>query len=298
MNEKEKEDWIKAGRIAAIARDYGASLIKKGANVREILDKVESKIISEGAVPAFPAQMSLNETAAHFCPSLDEDVILNDEIIKLDVGAMVNGAIGDTAITVDLSGNYEDLLKASREAFEAAFRLIRPGAKLGDIGRAIESTIKSYGFSSIRNLSGHTIKKYELHAFPSIPNYDNEDELQLEEGQVIAIEPFATTGVGRVIERGQASIFVAINLKPVRNPITRKIIDEIKSYNNMPFTTRWIERKFSKGMSNIALSELLRNNMLEEFKPIVEQSNGLVSQYEHTVLVLDKPVILTLTQNL
>ncbi len=293
MDDMEKKDWIEAGRIAALARDYGAGLIKKGARIREILDKVEEKIISEGATMAFPAQLSLNETAAHSCASIDDDKILMDEVVKLDVGAMVNGAVGDTAVTIDLSGENADLLKASKEAFGAAFKLIKPGVSVSELGKAIEKKIQSFGFEPIRNLSGHTIERYELHAHPSIPNYDSGDDFRLEKGQVVAIEPFATSGVGKVKEAGLPNVFVEVELKPVRNPITRQIIKEIMGFHGMPFARRWLEKKFSKGMATMALSELMRLEMIKDYKPLVEQSQGLVSQHEHTILVLDEPIILT-----
>ncbi len=293
MDEKERKDWIEAGRVAALARDYGAGLVKKGARIREILDKVEEKIKAEGATMAFPAQISLNETAAHSCASIDDDNMLTDEVVKLDVGAMVNGAVGDTAVTIDLSGQNAELLKASKEAFEAAFKLVKPGISVSEIGKAIEQKIQSFGFEPIRNLSGHTIERFELHTHPSIPNYDSGENFKLEKGQVIAIEPFATSGVGRVKEVGLPNIFMELELKPVRNPITRQIIKEIKGFEGMPFARRWLEKKFSKGMATLALSELMRLEMIKEYKPLVEQSQGLVSQYEHTVLVLDRPIILT-----
>ncbi|HOI18307.1 MAG TPA: type II methionyl aminopeptidase [Candidatus Woesearchaeota archaeon] len=292
---KQYKDWLMAGKIAAIARDYGVSLIKKGAIIREILDLIEERIIKEGGQIAFPAQISLNNTAAHFCPAIDDNTLIGEDIIKLDVGAMVNGAIGDTAITIDLSGKNKELLLASKEGFEAGFKAVMIGAKISSVGSAIENAISKKGFNPIKNLSGHTMDIYTLHTHPSIPNYNTNDSSELIEGQVIAMEPFATTGGGRVTEQGIANVFIEIEIKNTRNPITKKIGEQIKSYNKMPFARRWLEKKFSKAMVALALGDLLRSNSIDEYKPLVEASDGLVSQYEHTILVLKTPIITTLT---
>ncbi len=295
--EEKYKNWLLAGKISAIARDYGATLIKKGAIIKEILDLVEERIIKEGGQIAFPAQISLNSTAAHFCPGIDDNQAIGEDVIKLDVGAMVEGAIGDTAVTIDLSGKNKELLEASKEGFEAGFKAVAIGAKISSIGKAIEKTITSKGFSPIKNLSGHTMDIYTLHTSPSIPNYDTTDSSKLKEGQVIAMEPFATLGGGRVIEQGVPNVFMEIEIKNTRNPITKKVGEQIKSYNKMPFARRWLEKKFSKAMVALAIGDLLRSNSIEEYKPLVEASGGLVSQYEHTILVLKTPIITTLSRD-
>jgi len=298
MNYEEKyKNWLLAGKIAAIARDYGLSLIKKGAIIREILDLVEERIIKEGGQIAFPAQISLNSTAAHYCPGIDDNTIIGEDIIKLDVGAMVEGAIGDTAITIDLTEKNSELLIASKEGFEAGFKQVAIGAKISSIGSAIESAISKRGYHPIKNLSGHTMDIYTLHTSPSIPNYDTNDSSELKEGQVIAMEPFATTGGGRVAEQGIPNVFIEIEIKNTRNPITKKVGEHIKTYNRMPFARRWLEKKFSKAMVALALGDLLRSNSIEEYKPLVEVSGGLVSQFEHTILILKTPIITTLRSN-
>ena len=101
-----EEDYLKAGKIAAEALKYGASLIKPGASWIKVADKIEKKIIDLGGGIAFPAQMSLNDVAAHFIPGLGEDILFKDEVICLDVGAHVNGSIADNACTIDLSGKH------------------------------------------------------------------------------------------------------------------------------------------------------------------------------------------------
>ena len=110
------EDWITAGNISAQTLKYGKSLIKKDMSVLEICQLCDKKIFELGGVLAFPTQISCNDVAAHFCPTKSSDLNLKDEVVSIDVGASYNGAIGDNALTVDLSKNYSDLVKASRDA--------------------------------------------------------------------------------------------------------------------------------------------------------------------------------------
>lgn len=288
------EDYKKAGDIASQALLHGKKLIKPGASIMEILDQVESKIHDLGGNIAFPAQISLNQVAAHFCPTEANDVILSDELVKLDVGVHINGMIGDNALSVDLSKEHEDLVKASREALNAAIKIIQPELEIREIGKEINQVISSYDFNPVRNLSGHGLGEFQIHTYPSIPNYDNGSTEKLTENQVIAIEPFATTGEGFIKESVNPTLFSLRQHKPVRNPITRNIYNFIvQNYQTLPFTERWLYKLFSPVKVKIALRDLIRADMLNEFPPLPERTGGLVSQAEHTVIVKDKPFITT-----
>ncbi len=292
MDQLELDNYIKAGKIAAQALEYGKSLIKPGVLLVDIAEKVEAKIKELGGEPAFPVQISLNETAAHYCPEQDDKTILNDQLVCLDVGGSVDGFIGDNACTVDLSGKNNELVKASEEALKNAIAIIKPGVSLGEIGKVIEETITKYGFRPVKNLSGHGLERYNIHSEPTIPNYNTGDDTQLEDGQVIAIEPFATNGVGMIGEKGLPNVFQLIQKKPVRSAITREVLKEIENYKGTPFTMRWLIKKFGL-KARFALKELKNLECIKEYPPLVERSNGLVSQAEHTILVREKPVILT-----
>ena len=137
MDPETLQKHLQAGKITAESLAYGKTLIKPGAVVREILDKVEEKIVSLRGTPAFPAQISLNEFAAHCCSDLNDKTMLQDQVVKLDVGVQIDGYIADSALTVDLSWKYADLLKASQEALEKALKIVRPGVTLGEIGKVI-----------------------------------------------------------------------------------------------------------------------------------------------------------------
>lgn len=292
MDQEVIEKYKQAGRIAAQALDYGRSLIKKDASLLGVVEKVEAKISELGAKPAFPSQISLNHFAAHYCPDEDDKIIFSDEVVCLDVGVHVDGYIGDNAVTVDLSGEHGDLVKASREALEAVLKIIKIGTTLSEIGKTIQDTISKYGFSPVRNLSGHGLGRFGQHEKPSIPNFDTGDNTKVEKGMVFAVEPFASTGSGIVQDSGEASVFMFQNKKPVRSPITREILKEIENYENLPFCRRWLTKKFGAKV-NFALRELQQLSIIKAYPPLADSNKGIISQAEHSVLVDDEVVVLT-----
>jgi len=288
------DKWRKAGKIASESLKYGVSLVKNGANIREVCDKIDQKIIELGALPAWPTQVGLDSVAAHFTPEHDDDSVFDNNVVCLDVGAHIDGCVGDNAATVDLSGKYTELLKASEDALNSAIKVIKPGVTLGEIGRAIQQTIVKRGFLPIRNLSGHGIAPYVIHDSPSIPNFDNGDAETLHDGQIIAIEPFATNGAGMIYEAQQGNIFSLVGVKPVRSQFAREILNFIQeNYKNLPFTTRWLSKKFGIGKANFAMNELMRLGMLHAHPPLIEKDKGMVAVFEHTILVKDVPEVLT-----
>ncbi|MBR9691401.1 type II methionyl aminopeptidase [Candidatus Woesearchaeota archaeon] len=279
------EDYRKAGKIAAQALEFAKSLVKPGISLLEVCEKTEEKIKELGGELAFPVQISLNDTAAHFCPDADDNIILKDQIISIDIGVHINGFIGDNAATVDLSNKHKDLVKASREALDNAISIIKPGITLGEIGKTIQDTITKYGFAPVRNLSGHGLDEYNIHTTPTIPNYDNKDTTILEQGTIIAIEPFASAGAGIIYESSNPTIFQLAGKKPVRSIITRQVLKEINSYNGLPFCRRHLVKKFGLPKTSFALRELKTLGILREYPPLIDKSHGLVSQAEHTILI-------------
>ena len=291
--DEEIDKLVKAGRIAHDAIELGRELIKPGASLLDVSDKIESFIISSGGFPAFPVQISMDNVAAHNAADPDDKTTFNDQLCSLDLGVSIEGYISDTALTIDLSGKNSSLVKASEEALKAAIDTVKPGVEIGKIGRAIHDAITSFGFSPVVNLTGHGLGLYQIHTAPSIPNFDTHDKTRLEEDMVIAIEPFATPGIGRIRETENANIFAFSTKKPVRSIIARRLLHEISSYHGLPFTTRWLTRKFKPFEVNFGLSELLRNRVVEAFPPLVEVSGALVSQREHSMIVREDPLVYT-----
>ncbi|MBI4141416.1 type II methionyl aminopeptidase [Candidatus Woesearchaeota archaeon] len=288
------EKWRKAGKIAAEALMFGKKLIKPGAKLIDIADAIDKKIVELGAQPAWPTQLSLNEVAAHATPEPNDETILTEQIVCLDVGAHIDGCVGDTACTVDLSGKHEKLVEAVKEALRNAIKTVKVGVEIREIGKAIEETIKKHNFQPIKNLSGHGINQWEIHDEPSIPNYDNGNKTVLEKGQIIAIEPFATTGGGTVDEAERGNIFSFIAPKPVRSPFARDILAHVaQNYKNLPFTTRWLTKIFGTAKTSLGLKELLQAGALHAHPPLFEVSKGMVSVYEKTLLVDDAVEVLT-----
>lgn len=294
LNEEVIEKYKKAGRIAAKARDLGASMIKKGVSFLEIANAVEEYIISQGALPAFPANITVDTEAAHFTPRHDDErVIERGQVVKLDVGAHIDGYIGDTAITIEVAThNWRDLIRASSEALSIAIEMMYPGTRLEDIGRAIEECIKSYGFKPIENLTGHSMEKYKLHAGISVPNVGDKMGTKIKSGDVLAVEPFATDGFGRVAGKKNGNIYKFIKKKFIYSLDAKKLLSVIEDkYKLLPFAERWCVRC----VDNIkhSLRTLQRHGVITYYPILSEIDDGMVSQKEHTVIVTDGMPIVT-----
>jgi len=298
MEEEILQKYIQAGKIAKEAVKESKKIIKPGITLLEIADKIEALIREMGGQPAFPLNLSLNDLAAHYTPTAKDQTIFTDkDILKVDCGVHINGYIADTAYTVSFNPDHTGLIKASEEALDAALDLVRPGAHIRKISAAIEDVIKSHELNPIENLTGHGLEKYIQHTEPAIPNIRIEGNAKLEEDQVIAIEPFATSGRGLIKESSaQIMIFVLENVRPVRSQAARNVLNYIvENFATLPFAQRWIENglKLSEFQTRLALKELRDNGIIGEYPALKEISSGLVSQHEHTIIVKDDPIITT-----
>lgn len=285
------ENWIKAGKIAAECLDCGCEMAKPGIKLLDLAEKIEAKIKELGAKPAFPVNLSINEIAAHYTPASDDETTLKaEDLLKIDVGVHVEGYIGDCARTV---GDDAELIRAAEACLNAAIPLCTPGRKLKEIGKAIAEAAKEHNLITIRNLSGHGISQFDLHCGLSIPNFDNGDETILKEGAIIAIEPFVTRGNSARVSEGKPSgIYKLVKAKPVRDMNARKILNFIATeYSSLPFASRWLEKEFPKAKFYTQL--LIKEGILHSYPQLYESSKGKVSQAEHTILVKEKPIILT-----
>ena len=277
------DDWEKAGKVAKECLNYGKSLVKEGASVLEICEKVEKKISVNGCVPAFPVQVSLNSVAAHDTGNVGDSRVLGKDVVKLDVGVCYKGAIGDNAVTVDLNGDFKRLLESSSKALANALKVVQDGVELREIGVEIENTIMSYGFKPIKNLSGHGLGLNIVHDHPAVPNYDNKDREKLRSGKVIAIEPFATDGAGLVANGKASENFRLVKAGSVRN--NRDVLDFIEGYDGRPFAKRWLVEEFNKLKVGLALNEFVRRGLVQNYDLLVEKNKGVVAQFEHSVVV-------------
>jgi len=289
MNDEIFEKYRVAGEIASKILIRSAREIRIGVSYLEVVESIETQVREEGADLAFPLNLSLNEDAAHDTASPnDARLFARGDVAKLDLGVQIDGYIADTAITVDL-GNNALLLEASEQALEAAIKVIRPGVSAGEIGAAVQNEIESRGYRPIANLTGHGLDRYILHRPPTIPNVGVNGGVVLEEGMVFAIEPFATTGSGHVGEKIRKEIYSQISQKPVRIPAARAILNTVKDRHGLPFARRWLNDK----KMDIALSALVRSQILHVYPVLSDIPGSLVSQHEHTVIVTGDGCVVT-----
>jgi methionyl aminopeptidase len=285
----ELKNYIEAARVAASVREIAQDLVKPGVTLLSVAETLEAEITAAKAKPAFPINISLNEAAAHYTPKAgDEKVFSEKDLVKVDVGVHVNGFINDSALSIDLSGENAKLVEASERALENAISVMRAGKNVRDIGAEIQKTIESFGFKPVENLCGHSLDAFAIHAGIEIPNVARGNHV-LEEGEVFAIEPFATTGAGRVEEGSVCEIFSVLNPKNVRLPQSRKLLELVlDECSVLPFAKRWLVKKMSLPSVEIALNDLQRQGIVRDY-PILVEVNGalgaLVSQAEATVLV-------------
>jgi methionyl aminopeptidase len=286
MNKQYKQDFLRAGALAKEVRAYGKSLIVKGASYNDVINKIKQKIIDVGGRAAFPPQIALNDIAAHFLPQPGEDIQLIDQVVKLDIGVAYNGAIGDCAVTVDLSGTYGGLIDAAEAALLAAEKIVAVGLPLREIGKIIETTIASKGFKPVKNLSGHGLGSYQIHTPPHVPNYDDGSKIKIVPGMTFAIEPFATTGRGYISEEGEATIFSFVTRKPLSNDLTRALIAKIKEFQGLPFAIHdLIGPDLSAEQVKSGLKQLVQLGAVHGYGPLVELKSAFVAQAENSVLV-------------
>lgn len=280
----DKEDFKISGEISRKAREYAEEICKVGMTHLELVEKIEKKMRDLGGKPAFPVDVSIDSIAAHQTPNVsDEKVLEKGQVVKVDIGAHVHGCVTDNAVTVILGQEWKDLKKAAEEALKAAIEQCTPGNKIRNVGKAIEMAIKSYGYQTIANLSGHGIGQWIVHDAPTIPNYDNGDDTPLKEGQTIAIEPFATNGVGAVKDGKPDGVYRLIQRKPVRLDSVRKALDYIeKEFKTLPFSPRWISHLQNY---QFVLRILEQEGILQQYTELPEKSGGMVAQAEKSVMV-------------
>jgi methionyl aminopeptidase len=289
-------DYIKAGEIAKKTREYAASIIKPGMPLLEIAEKIESKIIELGGKVGFPVNLAIDDIAAHYHPTM-EDKTLATGLLKVDLGIHVNGFIADSAFSIDLTEDkkYTELIQASVMALNNALEILKKDPTLNDIGEVIQKTIQDKGFSPIVNLSGHGLDKYEIHSGLTIPNYANGSLKKLEKG-AYAIEPFATTGEGRIYEGQGSNIYALVNYKNTRGPTARMILEYVaEKYKTLPFSLREMQKKFGP-VARIGLKELEQAGIIHHFPQLIEKSHKPVSQAEHTFIKNSKGEIIVTTR--
>lgn len=283
LTSEKYEKHREAGEILAEVRDEAAEMVEVGVSHLEVAEWAEGRIRELGGQPAFPVNISIDEEAAHATPSVDDDATFGEEMVNLDIGVAVDGWLADTAVTVDLSGNAE-LAEASEEALAAALDVVEAGVSTGEVGAAVEDVIEGYGFNPVVNLTGHGLGHWEQHTSPNIPNRAVSQGATLEAGDVVAIEPFATDGSGKVKEGSDEEIFALEREASVRNRQARQALEQVvDEFKTLPFATRWL----GTSRAEMALRRLEQQGVVHGYPVLKEQDGYLVSQKEHTVIVTE-----------
>ena len=285
----------RAGQIAREVRELGAALIVPGASLRTVCETVESEIEKRGGKPAFPAQTSINEVAAHDCPTPDDERTYRaGDLAKLDIGVHIDGWVVDTATTVNVGGAGNGrMIEAARQALSAAVQTVKPGLPVKEVSAAIERAIVSAGFTPLDNLCGHGVGHYIVHAPPAITNTVRAAEGRLPMRGVIAIEPFATDGSGRSGPRGASEVFRL--LPEAKNRLREfEVVGEfaqaLLAWRGLPIARRYF-RDFGNAFVAGTFQKLERAGLLHSYPPLVATSGRPVAQAEHSVYLGPEGVI-------
>jgi methionyl aminopeptidase len=286
----ELEKFAESGRILAIVREYVKTMQVRGRRVLDVCEEVEAKIAEFGGRPAFPCNVGINEVAAHYTSPWDDSSVVPDgSIVKVDFGVELDGFATDTAMPVSLSPTYDSMIIAAESALQEAVSAVAPGRKLSDVGSVVEKCIERYGFKPIRNLTGHKIDRYNLHAGKSVPNVSGIESGRFEVGEVYAIEPFVTfrNAEGAVRDGDGAYIYRFLKTKGAKSKAAVQLAEYIRdTYHGLPFASRWIHNSWREGDFS-AFGELVSSRCVAGYPVLVEASGQPIAQAEHTILVTE-----------
>ena len=268
MEEADIKFWKDAGHVARRTIEGIKGEIVAGKSWDDLIDSAERFIRRHGGTPAFPVTISVNDIAAHYTTNsiltkpegLEEEMVFEKgDLVKLDVGVHIKGALADNALTVEVGGggDHTDQIRAAKEARDAQIEAMTPGSTWAEIGAVADQVHTDAGFQPVTNLCGHKMEEWNLHAGVSVPSYDCGKTNQSfkggpEVGAFYAIEPFNTTGKSGKIEDIQPSTSSNIHrvtgnitvrkavakkkLKPLGATMARYIEER---YSTLPFAERW-----------------------------------------------------------
>jgi methionyl aminopeptidase len=321
MKNSELINAIKGANIHKIVGTYIRSIIKPGMSLKSLVILIEDKIkeltiydtnnpIDKGI--GFPIGVSVNNCAAHYTPNFEEEdyLLKEDDIIKIDYGVHFNGTIIDSAFSVHFNPKYDQFINISRDITNYGVSLCGPDAVLGDIGRDIEEYIKSkeieidnkiYDIKIMRDLTGHMISNYKIHAGKAVPNVAINYPIRMNPFEFYAIEPFITTGEGTSFSKEPKSHFMLNCTDP---KIISKLKGEEKNYFNiinnnyftLPFCQRWLYELYPTLNHNDLLDKLEKKQILNSYPPLYDINNSIISQFEHTIFIKENGII-NLTKN-
>lgn len=199
-----------AGRITGEALALAGEAVREGISTKHLDEIIRSHIEKSGAKPSFlgyggfPASacISVNNEVIHGIPS-PKKILQEGDIVKIDVGAFYRGFHGDSANTFavgKISQEAQKLIDATKQSFFEGVANAKAGGRIGDIGHAVDSYVRKFGYSTVKMFVGHGVG-HDLHESPDVPNYGTPGRgPRLYPGMVIAIEPMVNIGSYDVIQ--------------------------------------------------------------------------------------------------
>eukprot|EP00792_Barthelona_sp_PAP020_P003870 TRINITY_DN1719_c0_g1_i1.p1 TRINITY_DN1719_c0_g1~~TRINITY_DN1719_c0_g1_i1.p1 ORF type:complete len:458 (+),score=135.84 TRINITY_DN1719_c0_g1_i1:28-1374(+) len=294
----------KGGVVHRETRRFAQKIVKPGMEASKVVDLIDAcnrrligydKANPKAAGLSFPCGISINEVAAHWQPNPgDKYVFQQKDVVSVDFGLHVNGWVIDSAFTVAWDAQFAPLLQASREATLTAVKEAGIDVRLGELGKIIQEIIESYeveidgkvrAVKPIYNLSGHSVGQYKVHCGKSIPLKANSSKAKMEEGDIFALETFASTGTGWVEEAPNTSHFmIADKTAFSRVPSnSRTFFNHLfDNFDTLAWCNRWLVQNGQKGYFGDML-RLKKNEVVNYYPPLVDQDpTAHVAQYEHT----------------
>ncbi|XP_053208015.1 methionine aminopeptidase 2-like [Panonychus citri] len=301
-------DMYKELRQAAEAhrqtRKYMRDFIKPGMKMIEICETLEDiarKLINEKGLEAglaFPTGCSLNHCAAHYTPNGGDNTVFEyDDVCKIDFGTHINGRIIDCAFTMTFNDKYDKLLEAVRESTNTGIKAAGIDVRLCDIGEQIQEVMesyeveldgKTYPVKAIRNLNGHSIGPYRIHAGKTVPIVKGGDQTKMEEGEVYAIETFGSTGRGYVHDDQDCSHYMKnfdVGHVPLRSAKSKQLLNVInQNFGTLAFCRRWLDR-LGQSKYLLALNDLCQKGIVSPYPPLFDIKKSYTAQFEHTIIL-------------
>ncbi|EIE25282.1 peptidase M24A, methionine aminopeptidase [Coccomyxa subellipsoidea C-169] len=291
-----------AAEVHRQVRQYIRTIAKPGIGMTDLCERLENcvrQLISENGLEAgiaFPTGCSLNYVAAHWTPNANDTSVLQyNDVMKLDFGTQINGRIIDSAFTVAFNPRYNPLLKAVREATDTGVREAGIDVRLCDIGAAVQEVMESheveldgkvYQVKCVRNLNGHSIAPYRIHAGKSVPIVKGGEATRMEEGEYFAIETFGSTGRGYVHEDLDTSHYMKnfdVGHVPLRLPRAKALLNVIdRNFGTLAFCKRYLDR-LGETKYLMALKNLCDVGILDPYPPLCDTKSSYVAQFEHTL---------------
>jgi methionyl aminopeptidase len=295
-----RKEYVEAGRITREVRELvEARGDWRNSTYLELCNFVEENMRRLGGEPAFPTNVCADNTAAHYTAEVEDPRIIEETtgLLKVDLGAHVNGFPADTSTTLCYDDNLLDLLAAVKASNLESLKVIRADAKTNEVGKVVEALAERRGYLPISNLSGHSIDEYIVHAGTSIPNVWSPSPEKFDQGKIYAIEQFFTTkeGSGIVIEGKARNIFSIASRRRTGKPELDKFLDAVwNKRKTLPFALRWFTPEYSKQQLESMMSQLLKLRAVHVYPELVEEHGTPIAQAENTICLTSAgPQILT-----